>query len=104
MLCLHVWLLLVRLRAEGADGKALAQVLYDEFQDDVEKRARAAGVKVRRRSGALGHGGVDQAGPKPDTTLGTKLGGFGRERKKQHAKISPRCCLCCSRVGLPGCT
>lgn len=50
MLCLHVWLLLVRLRAEGTDGKALAQVMYDEFQDDVEKRARAAGVKVKLSS------------------------------------------------------
>lgn len=25
-LCLHIWLLLVRLRAEGKDGKQLAQV------------------------------------------------------------------------------
>lgn len=47
MLCLHVWLLLVRLRAEGKDGKRLAQMLYDDFQDDVEVRVRAAGVKVR---------------------------------------------------------
>lgn len=47
MLCLHIWLLLVRLRAEGGAGKELAQVLYDEFQEDVEQRARRAGVKVR---------------------------------------------------------
>ena len=47
MLSLHVWLLLVRLRAEGADGKSLSQALYDDFQSDVEARARAAGVKVR---------------------------------------------------------
>ena len=47
MLSLHVWLLLVRLRAEGEDGKRLAQMMYDNFQDDVEGRARTAGVKVR---------------------------------------------------------
>ncbi len=47
LLCLHVWLLLVRLRPEGKSGKQLAQMLYDNFQDDVEKRAREAGVKVR---------------------------------------------------------
>lgn len=47
MLCLHVWLVLVRLRAEGRDGKQLAQIMYDTFQDDVEHRVRKAGVKVR---------------------------------------------------------
>ncbi len=47
LLCLHVWLLLGRLRAEGKSGKQLGQQLYDNFQDDVEKRVRAAGVKVR---------------------------------------------------------
>lgn len=46
-LCLHIWLLLVRLRSEGQDGKQLAQVLYDDFQTDVEHRARNAGVRVR---------------------------------------------------------
>jgi hypothetical protein len=46
-LCLHIWLLLVRLRAEGKPGKQLAQMLYDDFQTDVEERARAAGVRVR---------------------------------------------------------
>jgi cytochrome b pre-mRNA-processing protein 3 len=47
LMCLHVWLLLVRLRAEGAEGKDLAQMLYDSFQEDVERRVRRAGVKVR---------------------------------------------------------
>jgi hypothetical protein len=47
MLCLHIWLLLVRLRAEGEDGKELAQMLYENFTDDVEMRVRAEGVKVR---------------------------------------------------------
>lgn len=47
LLCLHVWLLLVRLRPEGPDGKKLAQMMYDNFQDDVEGRVRKAGVKVR---------------------------------------------------------
>lgn len=46
-LSLHVWLLLVRLRPEAADGRDLAQKVYDNFQDDVETRVRAAGVKVR---------------------------------------------------------
>lgn len=46
LLCLHVWLLLVRLRPEGKSGKQLAQNLYDNFQDDVERRVRGAGVKV----------------------------------------------------------
>ena len=48
MLCLHVWLALVRLRAEGKDGKDLAQMMYENFQEDVELRVRAEGVKVRR--------------------------------------------------------
>ena len=46
LLCVHVWLLLVRLRAEGQDGADLAQILYEGFQDDVELRVHAAGVKV----------------------------------------------------------
>ena len=47
LLCLHVWLLLVRLRAEGASGAQAAQLLYDFFSDDAEVRVRAAGVRVR---------------------------------------------------------
>lgn len=47
LLCLHIWLLLVRLRAEGDEGAELAQKLYDDFQDDVEMRVHAEGVKVR---------------------------------------------------------
>lgn len=46
MLCLHMWMLLVRLRSEGKDGKALAQMVYETFQDNVETRVRAEGVKV----------------------------------------------------------
>lgn len=46
LLCLHVWLLLVRLRREGDDGRELAQILYEAFQDDVEIRVHAEGVKV----------------------------------------------------------
>ena len=44
---LHVWLVLRRLREEGESGKALAQTLYDTFQDDVEHRVHAEGVRVR---------------------------------------------------------
>ena len=40
-------MLLVRLRQEGPDGADLAQVLYEGFQDDVELRVHAAGVKAR---------------------------------------------------------
>jgi cytochrome b pre-mRNA-processing protein 3 len=47
LLCLHVWMLLVRLRPEGPDGKDTAQALYENFSDDVEARVRAAGVRVR---------------------------------------------------------
>ncbi|GMH42221.1 hypothetical protein BSKO_10140 [Bryopsis sp. KO-2023] len=47
LLCLHVWLVLGRLRPEGKDGKDLSQEMYDLFQEDVEKRVRKEGVKVR---------------------------------------------------------
>ena len=47
LLCLHVWLLIVRLRAEGPDGKRISQRLYEDFQADVEDRVRAFGVRVR---------------------------------------------------------
>lgn len=46
LLCLHIWLLLVRLKEEGEDGADLAQILYEGFQDDVELRVHAEGVKV----------------------------------------------------------
>lgn len=46
LLCLHVWLALVRLRAEGNDGRDMAQMMYEDFQEDVERRVRAEGVKV----------------------------------------------------------
>ena len=46
LLSLHVWMLLVRLRAEGPDGKNAAQLMYEEFTEDVEARLRNTGVKV----------------------------------------------------------
>lgn len=46
MLCVHLWMLLVRLRSEGKDGMDLAQMLHEAFQDNVEARVRAEGVKV----------------------------------------------------------
>ena len=49
LMCLHVWLLLVRLRPEGSEGKELGQVLYDNFQDDLEMIVRRAGVKSKVR-------------------------------------------------------
>ena len=48
MLSIHIWLLLVRLRAEEKEGKQLAQALYENFTEDVELRVRAEGVKVSR--------------------------------------------------------
>lgn len=47
LLCLHVWLVLQRLRGTGQEGKDVGQAMYDAFQDAVEMRARATGVKVR---------------------------------------------------------
>jgi hypothetical protein len=35
-LCLHIWLLLVRLRAEGKDGKSLAQVRWQPCRSAAE--------------------------------------------------------------------
>ena len=46
LLSLHVWMMLVRLRAEGPDGKTSAQLMYEEFTEDVEARLRGTGVKV----------------------------------------------------------
>ena len=46
MMCIHMWMLLVRLRAEGQDGRDIAQMAYENFQHDVELRVRAEGVKV----------------------------------------------------------
>ena len=47
MLCLHVWMVLKRLRSEGKPGKKISQIMYDDFQDDVEHMVRNAGVQVR---------------------------------------------------------
>eukprot|EP00192_Tetraselmis_astigmatica_P013456 CAMPEP_0117655458 /NCGR_PEP_ID=MMETSP0804-20121206/4289_1 /TAXON_ID=1074897 /ORGANISM="Tetraselmis astigmatica, Strain CCMP880" /LENGTH=320 /DNA_ID=CAMNT_0005461809 /DNA_START=75 /DNA_END=1037 /DNA_ORIENTATION=- len=47
LISLHVWLCLTRLRLEGKQGQQVSQTLYDLFQEDVEARVRAAGVKVR---------------------------------------------------------
>lgn len=43
-------MLLVRLRSEGKDGKDIAQMVYETFQDNVEARVRGEGVKVSFRS------------------------------------------------------
>lgn len=47
MLCLHVWMVLKRLRIEGKPGKKISQIMYDDFQDDIEHMVRSAGVQVR---------------------------------------------------------
>jgi len=44
---LHIWLSLARLREEGSDGKKMSQVLYDIWWEDVQKRVRDEGVRVR---------------------------------------------------------
>eukprot|EP00850_Spirogloea_muscicola_P024591 SM001112S18866 [mRNA] locus=s1112:662:2108:- [translate_table: standard] len=43
VLVLHIWLCLVRLRAEGPRGAEVGQTLYDLFNHDCEKRIHAAG-------------------------------------------------------------
>ncbi|KAI8105880.1 hypothetical protein M9434_000459 [Picochlorum sp. BPE23] len=47
LLCLHVWLIIKRLSLEGKPGKRISQIMYDNFQDDVEHMVREAGVQVR---------------------------------------------------------
>ena len=47
MFVLHVWLVLARLRREGDSGKAISQMFYDTFQEEVEKRVHREGVRVR---------------------------------------------------------
>ncbi|KAL3700392.1 hypothetical protein R1sor_018414 [Riccia sorocarpa] len=46
VLLVHVWLTLVRLRAEGKDGAKVAQSLYELFNHDLEKRIVGEGVKM----------------------------------------------------------
>ncbi|KAG6549688.1 hypothetical protein Mapa_008667 [Marchantia paleacea] len=46
MLLLHMWLTLVRLRAEGNDGSKVGQSLYEIFNHDLEKRIVGEGVKM----------------------------------------------------------
>ncbi|GBG88902.1 hypothetical protein CBR_g48514 [Chara braunii] len=43
---LHLWLCMVRLRAEGKVGKKMSQMLYNLYNHDLEKRVVAAGVKM----------------------------------------------------------
>lgn len=47
LLCLHTWLVFGRLRLEEKDGRDLSQLVHDAFQEDVERRVRKEGVKVR---------------------------------------------------------
>ena len=47
LLSLHLWLVLVRLRAEGETGQEVGQALYDHFWADMEQRVRDEGVVVR---------------------------------------------------------
>lgn len=48
-LTVHLWVLLRALRAQGEPGGAAIQATHEEFQDDVERRVRALGVRVRLR-------------------------------------------------------
>jgi hypothetical protein len=41
---LHVWMVLVRLRAEGKDGNKIGQYLFNQFWKDVESRMISTGV------------------------------------------------------------
>eukprot|EP00899_Mesostigma_viride_P018965 jgi/Mesvir1/2706/Mv05103-RA.1 len=49
LLCVHMWVALCRLRAEGEAGRELSQILYDRFMADVELRVHREGVFVRRK-------------------------------------------------------
>ena len=46
-LCLHVWMVLRRLRNSGQDGKKVSQFFYDNFQHEVEMSVLREGVRVR---------------------------------------------------------
>ncbi|KAL2651388.1 hypothetical protein R1flu_019516 [Riccia fluitans] len=46
MLLVHMWLTLVRLRAEGKEGSKIGQSLYELFNHDLEKRIVGEGVKM----------------------------------------------------------
>lgn len=46
MLVLHTWMCLVRLRGEGKDGSDFGQALYEVYNEDLERRVVAAGVKM----------------------------------------------------------
>lgn len=47
LIVLHVWMLLSRLRSEGAAGKELSQAIYHVFLDDVERRLHSDGLRVK---------------------------------------------------------
>lgn len=54
LLVVHVWLALVRLRAEGKAGGEVGQMVYDLFNHDCEKRVAAAGVSEGREEKGAG--------------------------------------------------
>ena len=60
LLTLHMWLCLRRLRAEGPQGAAVGQVLYDLFNHDTEKRVVEAGVRRGGRGRGREGGGVSE--------------------------------------------
>ena len=45
MLVLHVWMCLVRFRSEEKDGPDFGQALYEVYNEDLERRVVAAGVR-----------------------------------------------------------
>ncbi len=75
VLALHMFLVLERLRAEGADGRVMAQELVDAFVGDMDTTLRELGVgdlsipkKVRRMTAAFYDrlGDYGSALPEPD--------------------------------------
>ena len=48
VLVLHVWMCLVRLRAEGKTGQSVSQVLFDNMIEDMEDKLGEQGVRARR--------------------------------------------------------
>jgi len=44
--CLHIWMILVRLRKEGALGKATQQELFENFHSDLTTQMHSLGVET----------------------------------------------------------
>ena len=103
MFVLHVWLVLGRLRREGDAGKALSQIFYDTFQEEVEKRVHRGGVKVRVSTtlreleqtfygSALAYDKALSSSTKDDLAKSLRRNVFINEGEEKHARALERYC------------